>query len=389
MSRERGRILLVSTCRYPEGDAGAVRLHSLALLAVECGYEPIVVALGATTGGSRVVHDGVEYTSLRGACGTLVARLWGRLSFGRRVRPWLGSTTPLSAVLVVDIPFPALRLLARECWRRGVPLLHDSVEWYSASEFALGVLNPAYIHKEILNQWVVGRGFRVIAISQFLEQHFRSKGICVERIPAILDVASIQYGQRASGGVLRFLYSGSPGRKDRLVEFCRAVGELGEERERIRIDFLGFTSHDLIGLGVDRPTLARLEGILTCHGRVPREEALRQLTRSDFSILFRNPADRYARAGFPTKVVESLASGTPVFLNVTSDLGGYLVDGREAIICADAGVREIKAGLERALALSPKSLARMRTAARTRAVVSFDYRVYRQAFLRLLEVERA
>lgn len=388
MSSERGKILLVSTCRYPEGDAGAVRLHSLALLAVECGYEPIVVALGAPTGGRRVAHEGVEYVSLRAASGTLGARVWGRLSFGQRVRPWI-STAPLSAVLVVDIPFPALRLLARECWRRGVPLLHDSVEWYSASEFALGFLSPAYIHREILNQWVVGRRFRVIAISHFLERHFRSKGIRVERIPAILDVASIRFGQRVSGDVLKFLYSGSPGRKDRLVEFCRAVGELGDERERIRIEFLGVTRDDLIGLGVDRPTLARLEGVLTCHGRVPREEALRQLTRADFTILFRNPADRYARAGFPTKVVESLASGTPVLLNVTSDLGEYLVDRQEAIICADAGVRAIRAGLERALALSPESLARMRTAARTRAVCSFDYRVYRQEFLRLLEVESA
>ena len=37
-------------------------------------------------------------------------------------------------------------------------------------------------------------------------------------------------------------------------------------------------------------------------------------------------------AGFPTKVVESLALGTPVITNLTSDLGFCVFDGRNGVI---------------------------------------------------------
>jgi glycosyltransferase involved in cell wall biosynthesis len=83
---------------------------------------------------------------------------------------------------------------------------------------------------------------------------------------------------------------------------------------------------------------------------------------------------RYSTAGFPTKVVESLASGTPVICNITSDLGEHLVDGREAIICPDRSRASLIAAFERAMLLSSEERHRMRLAARRRAEEAFDYR---------------
>jgi len=92
-------------------------------------------------------------------------------------------------------------------------------------------------------------------------------------------------------------------------------------------------------------------------------------------VLLRPPA-RYAQAGFPTKVVESLALGTPVICNLTSDLGNYIHDGAEGIVCADYQPEDLVAALERALALSVEQRAAMRAAARARAEAAFDYRQY-------------
>lgn len=385
MSLERETVIFVSTYRYPEGDAGAVRQHALALLAQDCGYEPLIVALGPPGVASRRSHEGMTYVSLRSPSNFVGARLWGRMAFAHRLRPWVLGVESVSAIVVVDVPSAARRFLARECRRRGVPLVHDSVEWYSASQFSWGRLHPAYISRGLLNRWVVRVGCRVIAISSYLRDHFEAKGVEVVRIPAILDVGSIPVGERDVGGEVRFVYAGSPGRKDRLGEFCQAVAEVLNDGGCIGIDLVGLVIGDLIDLGVDHATLTRLEGILTCHGRVGREEALRLLTRADFSVLFRDPSERYARAGFPTKVVESLACGTPVLLNLSSDLGDYIVEGREAIVCSGFDVSDVKLGLKRAIAMSPDSLGRMRTAARSRAWESFDYRSYRQEFLGLVE----
>ena len=50
------------------------------------------------------------------------------------------------------------------------------------------------------------------------------------------------------------------------------------------------------------------------------------VNHADFTILLRN-RNRATMAGFPTKIVESLACGTPVITTRTSDLEHYIVDG--------------------------------------------------------------
>jgi glycosyltransferase involved in cell wall biosynthesis len=88
------------------------------------------------------------------------------------------------------------------------------------------------------------------------------------------------------------------------------------------------------------------------------------------------PDARYAHAGFPTKVVESFAVGTPVLANLTSDLGRYLVDGRNGLVCDADSADAVVGTLVRALRLSPGQLGALRTEARRTAERSFDYRAH-------------
>jgi glycosyltransferase involved in cell wall biosynthesis len=88
------------------------------------------------------------------------------------------------------------------------------------------------------------------------------------------------------------------------------------------------------------------------------------------------PQKRFANAGFPTKVVESLSMGIPVICNYTSDLSEYLRDGHEAIICKDHYPPAIAEALRKVLELTPEQRAQMRVEARARAEKDFDYRNY-------------
>ncbi|HQM85931.1 MAG TPA: glycosyltransferase, partial [bacterium] len=47
----------------------------------------------------------------------------------------------------------------------------------------------------------------------------------------------------------------------------------------------------------------------------------------DFTILIRDDK-RETRAGFPTKVSESISCGTPVITTKTSDLEDYIIEGK-------------------------------------------------------------
>ena len=128
-------------------------------------------------------------------------------------------------------------------------------------------------------------------------------------------------------------------------------------------------------MGEHAVQLADWDPFLVYHGRLSHRETLEKIAQSDFSILLR-PDRRYANAGFPTKLVESLASGVPVITNRTSDIGEYVRDGKEGFLLADSSVEACVEGLRRALRLDPSERARMADSARRRARECFDYRNY-------------
>jgi glycosyltransferase involved in cell wall biosynthesis len=112
-------------------------------------------------------------------------------------------------------------------------------------------------------------------------------------------------------------------------------------------------------LGPEAGLLDTLNDSLRFAGRLPHREALQRLARADFSILLR-PDARFAHAGFPTKLVESLTML-------------YVRDGHEGIVVKDCSPEAFAEGLRRALALSSEDRAAMRRDARNCAEESFDY----------------
>ena len=108
------------------------------------------------------------------------------------------------------------------------------------------------------------------------------------------------------------------------------------------------------------------------------------LRQTDFSVLLREPR-RFAQAGFPTKFCESLAAGTPVIANLTSDLGMYLTDGVEGLVVDDHSTSALVTTLRRAVALTLDERQVMREAARRRAQQSFDFRTSTQQMATFLE----
>jgi hypothetical protein len=61
-------------------------------------------------------------------------------------------------------------------------------------------------------------------------------------------------------------------------------------------------------------------------GRIPHQEVLVYLKTSHFQIFIRED-NLINRAGFPTKFVESISSGTMVLTTMSSDLKDYMTEG--------------------------------------------------------------
>jgi glycosyltransferase involved in cell wall biosynthesis len=148
---------------------------------------------------------------------------------------------------------------------------------------------------------------------------------------------------------------------------------------------LGGADPDMLN-GIEIPAADGASGRIVWHGRVPHESVPQYLAAADFSVLLRRP-ERYAMAGFPTKVVESLATGTPVIVNHTSDLSEYIRDGKEGIVVDGYSAEGLAAALERAASLGQSDRSRMRLAAQRRALVSFDYTQYVDAIREFIRAQ--
>ncbi len=79
--------------------------------------------------------------------------------------------------------------------------------------------------------------------------------------------------------------------------------------------------------------------------------------------------------GFPTKVVEYLASGKPVVATRISDISEYLTHGENAYLCSPGDVAALAQTIIETLTASPATRARMGDAGRALACGTFDVTV--------------
>ena len=159
-----------------------------------------------------------------------------------------------------------------------------------------------------------------------------------------------------------------------------------EEQSKLRIVFVGVTKKYLMEASdIPEATIYACAGFLELCGRVPRDKVMEKMEEADFTVLSRDASLRYAKAGFPSKVVESLSNATPILCNYSSDLELYLTDGENALIAEDHTPEAFAKTIRRALALTAKEKQEMSMAAVESTKKYFDYRNYTDRLKRFIE----
>lgn len=372
--------VIILMTRYPNGDAGAVRGHAIAKLLSLNGYDVTVIGYGEYTGKEIRCYDGIKYTSLRLRNGSIPGKVVSRLTHGKRLYKYIRRNFKSVDLFVCDyIRTKTFALVEKLAGEYGAQLWHDSCEWFSKEEFKNGERNSLYKYCDRVNTETMKKPWNIISISSYLDEHFRSRGLLSVRIPVILDVCSMEYNAYKNNEKTIFLYAGSPGKKDYLSEIVRAFALLdGELLSSLELHIIGVSREGLLNIsGVRGEDLDRLGESVIIHGRLPREKAVEWVRRADFTVLLRNSELRYTKAGFPTKVVESLSSATPVITNLTSDLGMYLVSGVNSVISSSFTAEAFRDALVYAMNMSEDERQKMSVAARSLAEECFDYRVFK------------
>ncbi|MFA5452806.1 MAG: glycosyltransferase [Candidatus Methanomethylophilaceae archaeon] len=394
------RALIISFYQYPDGDAGSIRQHAYAKILQNLGYEVEIIGINRKILDqfNFGVYENVSYSLFPMNTASFFSKVIGLVhDYNNFVHNYLLKTHPIPDLIIVTriplIPFIHIKKYAK---KNNIVLFHDCVEWFSRDQifghdhFDLGHFLP-FILASIQIRHIIDKSISVVSISIYIHDYFINKTIPSLRIPVIMDKNKfdMEVGDKCRS-IFSLSYAGSPGNgnKDYLIEIITAIRTL----TRAEQNALNFTL-----LGVDISQLSKichmsedtLESLSCIHaiGRVPRSEVLNHLMATDFTILIRSSTARYAKAGFPTKVVESLMSSTPVILNMTSDLGMYLKDGYDCIEVEHEDPESIVRALRRALALTPEQKDQMKKNARKTAEENFDYRLYIEEFGKFIKNE--
>ena len=262
----------------------------------------------------------------------------------------------------------------RQLKKLGISLIYDSTEWYNACEFRLGILAPEYISNALIVRKMIKKPWKVIAISSFLEEHYKKKKIIVERVPAVMDIQSFPNREEyVPEGKIKVVYAGSPGKKDALYLIVQGVSMLPDVvREKFEFKIIGATKEQYIEQNGEQD----IPENITFFGRLPRKRVIEELGDANFTTFLRDNNLRFVRAGFPSKLAESMSMGVPVITNLTSDLAMYLRDGENAVIVDGFSSEAYAKALSSVVDMEKGQITEMHKAARETARNNFDYSNY-------------
>jgi glycosyltransferase involved in cell wall biosynthesis len=285
-----------------------------------------------------------------------------------------------------------LRLM-HSCRRYGVPLIIDCVEWFDPGHLMRANLGPYALDSEFRMRWLQKRVGNVICISAFLAEYYRGKGCNVIRVPPLVGKGGNAHSSgpiavsQQSANDLNLVYAGFPSQKELFAEIVAGVRASRQRGINVSLRVVGITADELLTIvrngGGPHPDL---DGI-ACYGRLPRQAALQIVAESDFTVILR-PQERFANAGFPSKLVESLSLGVPVMANATSDIAEYLRDGRDGYLLGEATATALEEAIVRASRLSTEQRNEMRMQASAHAQECFNYQNYAEPLAEYISTAR-
>lgn len=364
---------------FPWGQPGSRRVYGIARSLIESGNDVFVYSGRLSSGMSLLIKSSCDSGIYYEGSGEMPAAeasklnklklaLWDQ---GKATVRWLETRkTKPKCIITYGGLSPFMHRVLRWANKQSVPVIADVVEWYDGSHITGGRFGPFHLSSEMAMRWYFPRCQGVIAISSYLEKYF-SKYCMTTRVPPLVDscVINSPHDEKFSEP-LRVVYAGTPGKKDLLGAVVQGVRLVTTDPKKIVLQIIGPSSKD-----VENSYGGNLPDNIEVVGRVSQQSVSKFLANASFSVLLRQP-ERFAHAGFSTKFVESMSVGTPVIANLTSDLGEYLRDGENGIVCPGCTPEDFAFALRRALVINDQDFKAMRFSASATARDSFGYDRY-------------
>ena len=231
-----------------------------------------------------------------------------------------------------------------------------------------------YLHKKIDG---------LIVISKYLENFY--KNINLIRLPPLVDKNSVKWDNldATNSNLCNLIYVGSISHeeKDRLDFIINSLMRIKDRVREFKFIIIGVAKSDYIKFFEKQSLPENIDKFVSFLGKKPHKEVLKHIKNSDYSIFLRRNNLKNT-AGFPTKFVESLACGTPVLTNDSSDISEYLSNGETGYFLSISNDKELDLSLSKALSKSKDDILEMKN--KSSNFNKFHYEIYRDEVVRFL-----
>ena len=228
------------------------------------------------------------------------------------------------------------------CERHNIRLIIEVTEWMEVENRKEIATRGIVWQKDIQKRYIDKRCGNIIAISEFLYEHYRNQGCNVIRLPPLVyDFADKDQVFRDRDVVklhqVRLVFAGTTDFKDYLEPILKAIRKMNDAEIKIIFDVVG-PSPDAIEsmLECSSPT----QYGINCYGRLSHENTLSIVRKADFSVLMRENK-RYAKAGVSTKFVEAMSLAVPSICTAVGGTDAFVTDGVDGVLIKDNSVHEV------------------------------------------------
>lgn len=367
-------LLVITDKSYPYGSAYSSRVRHFVMAFHNMGYKITVISANLDVeDATRLGIDGVEYISMNYPQNRISQLGIGVAHRYLKELDKVMVENKYDAIFVNSITY-ALPQICEKAKKYAIPVFVEKCEWYDKSSFIFGKFNPYY--REYIREIDSVQPDGYVVISPFFERYYEERGFKTFLIPTILDVENIKFISHKMSNITCVAFSGSLGNgKEKIGPLAEALDKMGEDRKNFVFEFYGPSEQQIKDNIGNDALYQRIHGSFHINGRIPQKDVYEKIAKADFTFFFREKR-RSSDAGFPTKLAESFAVGTPVITNETGSINKYLFNHKNGLLIQELSVNNIIDALHYIRSIDDDEYQEMRAAARTVAEQSFDYRSY-------------
>ena len=380
-------ILFVTKAKFPDENAFATYIGAIASVFKTSNCETFCIGSGRSENGKLFDSYFGKYVSLRSDnCKSLLSKIKNQLSLENRIFKYLKNSfdKPNHIFFSCEFSLSFYEKVKKLYEEKGTKFSFVLTEEYTKDEFEKYTLLSRKAmrinHHFIYNYESKDDSF--VTISRYLFEKMSGRGLNCAYIPFSFNLSYISSNQKepSKHEGINYIYGGNPENKDLLPTIIQVFSSLGEiaSKHNAQLNIIGVNEkwakkHNVVLFDSEH---------IKFYGKQNKDFIYEMYANSDYSILLRDENKTFAKAGFPTKISESMILGVTPITNLTSNLSDYL-NSSNAIIVNGHGSSDLSKALIASIEDFDNNARRKESALRT-AKDNFDIEKYRDVLVSLI-----